>query len=29
MVTYHDAYGEVGRNTTRPEMLGVYERLAA
>ncbi len=32
MVTYHDEYGEVGRNTTRPEMLGVFdedERLAA
>lgn len=29
MVTYHDSYGEVGRNTTRPEMLGVYDRLAA
>jgi hypothetical protein len=32
MVTYHDEYGEVCRNTTRPEMLGVFdeeERLAA
>jgi hypothetical protein len=25
MVTYHDEYGEVARNTTRPEMLGVFE----
>jgi hypothetical protein len=31
LVTYHDSYGEVSRNTTRPEMLGVFdtERLAA
>lgn len=31
MVTYHDDYGEVCRNTTRPEMLGVFdpEPLAA
>jgi len=33
MVTYHDEYGEVCRNTTRPEMLGVFDeegcRLAA
>lgn len=25
MVTYHDEYGEVCRNTTRPEMLGVFD----
>lgn len=25
MVTYHDAYGEVSRNTTRPEMLAMAE----
>lgn len=25
MVTYHDAYGEVSRCTTRPEMLGVFD----
>ncbi len=32
MITYHDEFGEVGRNTTRPEMLGVFDeddRLAA
>lgn len=30
MVTYHDLYGEVSRNTTRPEMLGLFdEKLAA
>ena len=31
MVTYHDEYGEVCRNTTRPEMLGVFDddRIAA
>lgn len=25
MITYHDEYGEVSRNTTRPEMLGLPE----
>jgi hypothetical protein len=25
MITYHDDFGEVGRNTTRPEMLGLLE----
>lgn len=25
LVTYHDEYGEVCRNTTRPEMLGVFD----
>jgi hypothetical protein len=28
MVTYHDEYGEVCRNTTRPEMLGVFDLAA-
>jgi len=28
MVTYHDNYGEVSRNTTRPEMLGVFDAAA-
>ena len=25
MITYHDDFGEVCRNTTRPEMLGVFD----
>lgn len=33
MITYHDHFGEVCRNTTRPEMLGVFDededRIAA
>ena len=28
MVTYHEEYGEVCRNTTRPEMLGVFDLAA-
>ncbi|MFN4296818.1 MAG: hypothetical protein ACK4FB_08240 [Brevundimonas sp.] len=28
LVTYHDAYGEVARTTTRPEMLGVFDAAA-
>lgn len=27
LVTYHDAFGEVARNTTRPEMLDVFTDL--
>ncbi|WP_300573631.1 hypothetical protein [Phenylobacterium sp.] len=29
LVTYHDAFGEVGRSTVRPEMLGVPPALEA
>jgi hypothetical protein len=28
LITYHDEFGEVGRNTTRPEMLGVFDEAA-